>query len=56
MEYIDTDGTVKQISESVERKFKEENQQWFVFEFLSAAVSLYAIYYWTVTFYTSLPR
>jgi uncharacterized protein YbcV (DUF1398 family) len=48
MKYIDTDGTEKEISYEVEKKFKEQNKNWFLFECIGMAVSVYTIYWCTV--------
>lgn len=56
MEYIDTDGTVKQISEEVEKKFAEQNQNWVLAEYLIVGYLLINLYYGGIYLWRMLPR
>lgn len=56
MKYIDVDGTEREISEAVEKQFKEENQKWIKVEYFIIMIVFFGIVFGLVDLYNSLPK
>ena len=56
MKYIDIDGTEKEISPEVEKKFAEQNKKWVPVEYSIIAIIAISIIVGLWTVYDKLPK
>jgi len=56
MQYIDADGSKKEISDTVEKQFYEQNKKWIPVERTMIVVVIVGVLYGFYSIYQSLPR